>query len=57
MVWGLSPPGGFPRLCENVWHQRAEIFRLLHVILTYGSLFAVAVIDISSTMLPQQRFY
>ena len=23
---GIHPPGGFPPLCQNVWHQRAETF-------------------------------
>ena len=44
----------FPPLSQNVWHQRAETFLLL--ILTYGSLFAVAFVDISSTVLPWQHF-
>ena len=38
----------FPPLCKNVWHQRPETFLLL--ILTYGSLFAVAFVNISSTV-------
>ena len=35
-------------LCQNVYHQRAETFLLL--ILTYGLLFPVAFINMSSTV-------
>ena len=57
MVWGGSgvhPGGGFPPLCQNFWHQRAETF--LFLILTYGPLFSVAFVNISPTVLPWQHF-
>ena len=41
---GMHPLYVFPPLCQNVWHLRAETFWLQ--MLTYGSLFAVAFVNI-----------